>query len=32
MNDSKELQVVVAGHICFDVIPAFKNMTIDLAQ
>lgn len=23
MNQEKELQVVVAGHVCFDVIPAF---------
>jgi sugar/nucleoside kinase (ribokinase family) len=25
MKDNKELQVVVAGHICFDVIPSFKK-------
>ncbi|NJD03792.1 MAG: carbohydrate kinase family protein [Ruminiclostridium sp.] len=25
MNEEKELQVVVAGHICFDIIPAFKK-------
>lgn len=27
MKDNKELQVVVAGHICFDVIPAFQKNT-----
>lgn len=24
MSDNKEVQVVVAGHICFDLIPSFK--------